>query len=440
MSTVDNDVKEKWRYWRIRIFVTVWVTYMTYYIGRTNIGIAKPFIMDEFGIDTAVFGLIGSAMFIMYAIGQFVNGALGDKLGSRRLVSIGLIASAIINLVFGFADTIFGDSASLVTMMFVLWGLNGYFQSMGWAPSVKTVANWYPPEKRGRWSSFLGTSYQIGGAVSWILATLIIVTMGLDWRFSFWVAGLIMLAAGIHNYIRVRSAPEVVGLPTIEEEKAGETAIKEFREDTYLGLEYTIKSILTNRTVLFASFGLFCLNIVRYGITEWLPYIIVEEVTGSDFFALWKTIAFPIGGTIGAITCAWFSDKYLDKRRMPLISALFICLAASLTVYMFLPPLDWLIGAPLLVVIGFLTFGPHVLLVSTIPMEFGTRKAASTATGFIDGWGYVGSAITTFGSGVLLFLEEGPESTFLFWIIMALLGGLVLLLNWKSVPEEKEYL
>ena len=289
-------------------------------------------------------------------------------------------------------------------------------------------------------SSFLGTSYQIGGAVSWILATLIIVTIGLDWRFSFWVAGLIMLAAGIHNYIRVRSAPEVVGLPTIEEEKAGETAIKEFREDTYLGLEYTIKSILTNRTVLFASFGLFCLNIVRYGITEWLPYIIVEEVTGSNFFSLWKTIAFPIGGTIGAISCAWFSDKYLDKRRMPLISALFICLAASLTVYMFLPPLDWLIGAPLLVVIGFLTFGPHVLLVSTIPMEFASRKAASTATGFIDGWGYVGSAITTFGSGVLLFLEEGPESTFLFWIIMALLGGLVLLLNWKSVPEEKEFL
>ena len=440
MSTMDNDVKEKWRYWRIRIFVTVWVTYMTYYIGRINIGIAKPFIMNEFGIDSAVFGLIGSAMFIMYAIGQFVNGALGDKLGSRRLVSIGLIVSAIINLVFGFADAIFGDSASLVTMMFVLWGLNGYFQSMGWAPSVKTVANWYPPEKRGRWSSFLGTSYQIGGAVSWILATFIIVTMGLNWRFSFWVAGVIMLAAGIHNYVRVRSAPEVVGLPTIEEEKAGEAAIKEVREDTYLGLEYTIKSILTNRTVLFASFGLFCLNIVRYGITEWLPYIIAEGVAGSDFFPLWKTIAFPIGGTIGALTCAWFSDKYLDKRRMPLISALFFCLAASLTVYMFLPPLDWLIGAPLLIVIGFLTFGPHVLLVSTIPMEFGTRKAASTATGFIDGWGYVGSAITTFGSGVLLFLDEGPEGTFLFWIIMALLGGLVLLLNWKSVPEEKEYL
>ena len=107
-------------------------------------------------------------------------------------------------------------------------------------------------------------------------------------------------------------------------------------------------------------------------------------------------------------------------------------------VYAFLPPLDWIIGAPLLIIIGFLTFGPHVLLVSTIPMEFGSRKAASSATGFIDGWGYVGSAVTTFGSGIFIG-TSGPESTFLFWIIMALVGGIVLFFNCKSVPEKKKF-
>ncbi|MFX0170554.1 MAG: MFS transporter [Candidatus Hodarchaeota archaeon] len=431
MNDNTSDVNNTWKYWRIRIFTTVWVTYMTYYLGRVNIGIAKPFIMDEFGIDPGTFGVIGMALFIMYAIGQFINGALGDKIGARRLVSLGLIVSASINLLFGFSN-------GLVWMMFILWGMNGFFQAMGWAPSVKTTANWYPPNERGKWSGRLGTSYQVGGAVSWILATFIIVSLNLDWRFSFWVAGIIMLISGIHYYIRVRNAPEEVGLPTIEEENAGKTAIGEVREDTHLGFEYTIRSILQNKTVWFASFGLFCLNIVRYGITEWLPYLLASEVTTGDFFPLWKTIAFPIGGTIGAITCTWFSDKYLGRRRMPIISALFIGLAASLVAYALIPPLDWLIGGPLLIVIGFLTFGPHVMLVSTIPMEFGTRKAASTATGFIDGWGYVGSAVTTFGSGVLIG-ASGPESTFLFWVLMALAGGIVLLFNWKSMPEKKEY-
>ncbi len=431
MSEQLTTTSERMRYWRTRIFITVWVTYLTYYLGRVNIGIAKPFIMDEFGIDPATFGVIGTALFIMYAIGQFVNGALGDKFGPQRFVALGLIVSSFINILFGFSN-------GLIWLMFFLWGLNGYFQSMGWAPSVKTVANWYPPNERGKWSGRLGTSYQVGGAVSWILATFIIVTLGLDWRFSFWVAGIIMLISGVHFYIRVRNAPEEVGLPTIEEEQEGKESTGEIRADHFLGFDYTIKSIITNRTVLFASFGLFCLNIVRYGITEWLPYLLATEVTTEDFFPLWKTLAFPIGGIVGAIACTYISDRYLKRRRMPIISTLFIILALSILLYSFLPPLDWLLGAPMLIIIGFLTFGPHVLLVSTIPMEFGTRKAASTATGFIDGWGYVGSAITTFGSGFLLG-AEGPVSTFLFWIFMALLGGIVLLFNWKSVPQKSKY-
>ena len=91
------------------------------------------------------------------------------------------------------------------------------------------------------------------------------------------------------------------------------------------------------------------------------------------------------------------------------------------------------------ILIGILNFAPHALLVSTIPMEFATRKAASAATGFIDGWGYIGAAITTFTSGALID-AAGSWAAFLLWIIVALIGGLVLLIDWKSLPERREYL
>jgi OPA family glycerol-3-phosphate transporter-like MFS transporter len=375
--------------------------------------------------------MIGSAFFFMYAIGQFVNGAIGDKIGARRLVAIGLIVSSCINLLFGFSN-------GLIWMMFILWGLNGFFQAMGWAPSVKTTANWYPEEERGKWSSRLGTSYQVGGAVSWILAMFIIVNLGLDWRFAFWVAGTIMLVSGIHWYIRVRNAPEEVGLPTIEEEDKGKTTMNEVRQDTHLGFEYTIGSIIRNKTVWYASLGLFSLNIVRYGITEWLPYMIANEAQESSLFPLWKTIAFPIGGIIGALVCAWISDKYLGRRRLPIVTVLFGGLGLALIIYLFIPPLDLVLGIPMLIIIGFLVFGPHVILVSTIPMEFGTRKAASTATGFIDGWGYIGATVTSYGSA--LFLNAfGSEGAITAWALVVILTGLILILNWKSVPEKKEY-
>ena len=124
---------------------------------------------------------------------------------------------------------------------------------------------------------------------------------------------------------------------------------------------------------------------------------------------------------------------------MPVICVFFILLSVILLIYTLLPPLDIVFGIPVLILIGLLNFAPHALLVSTIPMEFGTRKAASAATGFIDGWGYIGAAITTFTSGALID-AAGPWAAFLLWIIVALIGGLVLLVDWKSLPERKEYL
>ncbi|KKL81751.1 hypothetical protein LCGC14_1991640 [marine sediment metagenome] len=60
----------KLKNWRIRIFFIVWVTYMIYYIGRVNIGIAKPLMTAEFTIKALIFGIIGSAFFYAYTIRQ----------------------------------------------------------------------------------------------------------------------------------------------------------------------------------------------------------------------------------------------------------------------------------------------------------------------------------------------------------------------------------
>ena len=416
--------------WRIRIFFTVWVTYMIYYIGRVNFGIAKPFMMDEFSISTTVFGAIGSAFFYAYAFGQFFNGFLGDKLGARRLVTLGIIISSGINL-------LLGGVGQIVWLLGILWGLNGFFQAMGWAPSVKTIANWFPPKQRGKWSGRLGTSYMIGGALAWVIAILITTTFGWSWRFAFIIPGIIMLIIGIVNYINIRNAPEEAGFPTIEEESEGKTQKGDTKEDEYLGFKYTLKAIFSNKTILFAAFGLFCLNMVRYGITEWLPTLLYNEY--SDQLTLWKTIAFPIGGAIGALTMTRVSDKFLKRRRMPLISILFVLLAITLYIYSQLPPVNLIAGIPMLTLVGFLTFAPHVLLVSTIPMEFGTRKAASSVTGFIDGWGYIGAAISTQIVGIILETPDNMHNAYLFWIIAALVGGLVLVFSWKSVPKKKEY-
>jgi len=52
--------------------------------------------------------------------------------------------------------------------------------------------------------------------------------------------------------------------------------------------------------------------------------------------------------------------------------------------------------------IGFLTFGPHVMMVEILPMDCGTRKASSSVTGFIDSLGCAGASIIGVGTGLLI--------------------------------------
>lgn len=268
-SSVSNSIGE----WQKKMFWLMWVTYASFYLCRVNISIAMPKIMEEFGLTKSNMGLVLSSLFLLYAIGQFVNGQLGDRINSRRIITLGLLSSAVLNVIFGFSGGILG-------LMIVVWGLNGYFQAMGWGPTVKAMANWFPSNVRGKISGRLGTSYIIGGALSWFLAGSFMKYF--NWRFTFWFPSLFCVFIAIHWFIRARNAPEEAGLPSLEEQEKG-LENTEIRKDTRIGLRKTLKITLLNPYVWFAAFALFGLNIVRYGFMSWAPTYLCLRNKGRQF-------------------------------------------------------------------------------------------------------------------------------------------------------------
>ena len=160
---MEKTLLENKKQWKTRIFIFAWIGYALFYFCRANFSIAIPQIIEEFGFTKTELGAVGSALFFAYAIGQVVNGQLGDLIGARRLVTIGIVVSSLSNFIFGFLGS------SLISMVLV-WGVNGYFQSMGWSPNVKLIGNWFPMKERGKIMGFYGSCYQIGNAVSWLLS------------------------------------------------------------------------------------------------------------------------------------------------------------------------------------------------------------------------------------------------------------------------------
>ena len=165
-------MSSEFKRWQQRTFWLLWITYASFYLGRVNLSVALPGLMDEFGWTKTQVGVIGAALFWAYAVGQLVNGFLGDRIGARVMIAAGLAVSALLNLAFGFGAGLVG--------LTVVWGLNGYVQAMGWGPVVKTMANWFPPSERGKVAGRMGTSYILGGAASVLLAGFIAAQWG--WR------------------------------------------------------------------------------------------------------------------------------------------------------------------------------------------------------------------------------------------------------------------
>ena len=398
-------MSSEFKRWQQRTFWLLWITYASFYLGRVNLSVALPGLMDEFGWTKTQVGVIGAALFWAYAVGQLVNGFLGDRIGARVMIAAGLAVSALLNLAFGFGAGLVG--------LTVVWGLNGYVQAMGWGPVMKTMANWFPPSERGKVAGRMGTSYILGGAASVLLAGFIAAQWG--WRWTFFAPGLLMLVFAARWYSRARNRPEDIGFPPVER-----TAERE-------GLALSLKRSLGNPTAWVLGAALMFTNVLRYGFLTWAPTYLFETQGAAIDKAAYSSVIFPLAGALGAVAAGWASDRWFKSRRAPCAC---LCLAAAgALAYAYRVADYWLAGLLLLAATGATVFGAHVLVVGAAPMDCGGRKAASAVTGFIDAWGYVGAGATGLVTGLLVD-RWGWSAGFNFWALSAFAGALVMVPLW----------
>jgi sugar phosphate permease len=289
------------------------------------------------------------------------------------------------------------------------------------------MANWFPSGKRSRTSGRLGTSYIIGGALSWFVAATII--GGLSWRFTFWIPSVICIVFALNWYSRSRNAPEEIGLPCVEDQERGIFTCETYK-DRHIGYARTLRVTLLNPYVWVAAFALFGINIVRYGFMDWIPTYIFETEGAPLSVAAYKSIAFPLSGIFGALFAGWASGRYFRSRKAPVALVMLVLLALLCFLFPNLSGTNQAVRLVFLVFIGALTFGPHVLVITALPVDLGTRKAASSVTGFIDAVGYVGAALTGVITGYLV-ENISWKAAFYFWITAAAFSAAMMMVLWR---------
>jgi OPA family glycerol-3-phosphate transporter-like MFS transporter len=360
--------------------------YLFYYTGRQTFGFAIPGIERELGFDKQTLGWCSTALLWAYAIGQAINGNLGDKFGGRRMMSLGAVLSCGLNWLVSISNSFAG--------LFVGWGLNGYAQSMGWAPGGRVLSNWWSHQERGRVFGFYVFAAGCSSILSFVTSLLILEVLQLDWRWIFRLPVLLLAAAGILYFLIARDRPQDLGFEPPEDEEAlsdeaaqvaetgaaGQTAETSF--DRY-------RCALGNVRFMTAALSIGFQNLARYGLLIWVPvHFMGKTWKESNPLGPWIVIALPVGMALGALVSGWISDRLLGSRRWPIITG-FMLLATATSGLMFVTPREDIVtGLALLFLSGFLVYGPQSVFWALCPDLLG-RERSATGTGVMNCVAYI---------------------------------------------------
>ena len=419
-------VKKNYGYWRIRVFYSMFVGYAFYYFTRKSFTFAMPTLMRDLGLDKSELGILGSIMAISYGLSKFANGIIGDRSNPRAFMAIGLILT-------GFFNIFFGCSSSLLFFA-LFWGLNGWFQGFGWPGCARLLTHWYSHSERGRWWSFWNTSHNIGGA-------LIPVVIGVSaelygWRAAMILTGCICIGVGFFLLNRLPDTPQSLGLPPIERFRSDYPDNKSKMEDEreLSAREILLKHVLKNPFIWILAFSYFFVYIIRQAVNDWTVLYLVEAKNytqlGSGGIVMW----FEVGGFFGSLAAGWASDKIFQGRRGPIniLFCLFICLAIA--IFAWAPISSAYFDSLMLFVIGFLIFGPQ-MLIGMAAAELSHKKAAATASGFTGTWAYAGAAVAGYPLGLII-QSYGWEGYFVVLTACGAISSLLLLPLWAVKTRE----
>ena len=439
-SVSPENVKETYKSLRNRTFWGATIAYSLYYVCRMSINVVKQPLIDEDILSAGQLGLIGSALLFVYAVGKFLNGFIADYCNIRRFMATGLFISAVVNLMMGAFGLFDGMLPTmLIFIMFaVLWGINGWMQSMGSAPGVISLSRWFPQSRRGSYYSLFSTSPYIGEFISYNLLALVVAWLG--WQAGFIVAAIAGLAGALIILMFVSDTPESCGLPSVQE-LSGEAMTKEDKMPT----RELQKMILKHPGIWVIAISSAFIYITRYAIAGW-GVLFLQKARGFDLADASQVIAFSaISGVLGTVLAGWLSDRVFkgDRVKPAVLSGILGTL--SLILFLFVGG-GFVLNIFYVSLFSLATGVLYCIVAGLMAVDIVPRKATGAALGVVGISSYVAAGIQDIASGYLIqgFTDQvggvdvydfGPVSWF--WVAAAVISFVLPVLNWKKMTLKK---
>ena len=427
-----EEQRKKMTYYKWSTFLSATLGYGMYYVCRLSLNVVKKPIVEEGVFSETELGIIGSVLFFTYAIGKFTNGFLADRSNINRFMSTGLLVTALVNLCLGFVNSFI--------LFAVLWGISGWFQSMGAASCVVGLSRWFDDKERGSFYGFWSASHNIGEALTFIIVASVVSALG--WRYGFWGAGMVGIVGVLVIWQFFHDNPQSKGLPPVNQSKEK----KVMTETEAADYNKAQKQVLLMPAIWILALSSAFMYISRYAVNSWGVFYLEAQKGYSTLDASFIISINSVCGIVGTVLSGFVSDKLFGgKRNAPaLIFGLLNVLALCL--FLLVPGTHLWIDTLAMVLFG-LSIGVLLcFLGGLMAVDIAPRNASGAALGVVGIASYVGAGVQDVMSGVLI---EGHKSMVngvevydftainWFWIGAAVLSVLCALMVWNAkAPKE----
>ncbi|MFT4071272.1 MAG: MFS transporter [Dysgonamonadaceae bacterium] len=406
------------------VFLSATIGYGLYYVCRLSISVVKKPLVDGGILTESELGIVGSALFFTYAVGKFVNGFLGDRVNIKRFMAMGLLISSAVNIILGLSHSFW--------IFVILWGINGWAQSMGAPSSVVGLSRWFTDKERGSYYGFWSASHNIGEALTFIATAFVVSIAG--WRWGFEAAGIVGLIGALIIMLFFHDSPGSKGLVSVMPSK-----------ELNKSVGATQLEVLKNPFIWILALSSACMYISRYAVNSWGIFFLENQKAYTSVEASSIVAVSSVCGIIGTVLSGILSDRLFKGNRNVPALIFGICNTIAITMFVFIPK-----GYFALDIVGMILFGLSIgvlicYLGGLMAVDIAPKRASGAALGVVGIASYIGAGIQDILSGRLIgdskTVTEGIasydfSSIQYFWIGAAALSFILCATLWKVKKME----
>lgn len=377
--------------------------YLAVYIARNVLSAVSPQMIAGNLFDENIIGTMSSLFFFAYAIGQLLNGIIGDFIHSKYMIAFGLIIAGISSILIPVLN-------EKIIYVYVLYCVMGFSLSMIYGPMTKAIAENTLPNHAVKCSLGLNFASYFGAPLAGVLALIFV------WKYAFQSSGYILIVMGILCFVFF----------SLFERKDIITYAKKTPDKQSTQFVSAVK-ILINKSIIKYTFVSILTGVIRTTVLFWLPTYLLQYLQFSE---KWSTSIFTVISfilSIGSFAAVFINRLFKHSTNKTLLFSFAASAILFLATFAINQPV---VNIVVLVLAIIASNCAATMMWSFYCPSLADTGLVSSATGYLDFISYMSAAIASklFANAVS---EIGWGGLILVWFGLMILGVIF------SIPYKK---